>query len=371
MFKFLYASKKAGLTICVSTAIFTLFILVGCSQLTNSETPVSLQKSNYANATNTQIDTSTPAVQSLPDIADIVEIAKPSVVSISVEMISKGPFFSFKDEGSGTGFIVREDGYIVTNFHVVYGSQNIEVALSDGRTYSAKIVGLDRLTDIAVIKIGANNLPVIFLADSDRLRTGDWVITVGNALALKGGPSVTFGIVSGLGRTIRTSGGDLYDMIQTDAAINQGNSGGPLLNLEGKVIGINTAVHSQAQGIGFAVSSNIAQPIIESLTNKGKVERPLIGLSGVTSSSAIAFRYDLGTSEGILVTYVQEGGPADKAGIKVMDVITGMDGIIIKDMAEFLSILWSYKAGDTVAVEYISKRIPDTSLVTLTERTDP
>ena len=370
MFRFLYESNKSSLPTLVYTAIFYLFILVGCSQETTSETSVSLPETNSVTAVNIQNDTSA-AVKSLPDIADIVETAKPSVVSISVEMLSKGPFFSFKDEGSGTGFIVREDGYIVTNFHVVYGSQNIEVALSDGRTYSAKIVGLDRLTDIAVIKIGADNLPVIFLDDSDRLRTGDWVITVGNALALKGGPSVTFGIISGLGRTIRTSGGDLYDMIQTDAAINQGNSGGPLLNLDGKVIGINTAVHSQAQGIGFAVSSNIAQPIIESLTNKGKVERPLIGLSGVTSSSAIAFRYDLGISEGVLVTYVQEDGPADKAGIKVMDVITGIDGIRIKDMAEFLSILWSYKAGDTVAVEYISSRSPNTSLVTLTKRTDP
>jgi serine protease Do len=310
-------------------------------------------------------------IRLIPNVANIVDSVKPSVVSISVDTVSQGPFFSFKDEGSGTGFIIHEDGYIVTNFHVVFGAHNIEVALSDGRTFAAQIVGLDKLTDIAVIKIGADNLPIIFLDNSDKLRTGDWAITIGNALALKGGPSVTFGIISGLGRTIRTSGGDLYDMIQTDAAINQGNSGGPLLNLEGKVIGINTAVHSQAQGIGFAVSSNIARPIIKNLIDKGKVDRPLIGLNGITSSSAIAFRYDLGTAEGVLVTYIQKDGPADNAGIKIMDVITGINGTKITDMSEFLSILWRYKAGDKIDVEYISDHNLNTGFVTLTERSDP
>ena len=173
--------------------------------------------------------------------------------------MSKGLFQNHSDEGSGTGIIIGSNGYIVTNYHVIQNAKDIEVALWDGTSYSAELVGSDILTDLAIVKIGAINLPTIEFGNSEKLRPGDWVFTIGNALAVKGGPSVTLGIVSGLGRTIRTERGDLYDMIQTDAAINKGNSGGPLLNLDGKVVGINTAVYRSAQGIGFAVSSSVSQ----------------------------------------------------------------------------------------------------------------
>ena len=219
---------------------------------------------------NTHLIKSPLVTQNLFPLADLVENVQKSVVSISVDIVSRGRFF-FADEGSGTGIIISNDGYIVTNYHVIQNTSDIEVSLSDGGNYSAEIVGLDVLTDLAVIKIEADNLSTIKFGESSALRPGDWVFTIGNALGLRGGPSVTFGVISGVGRTVQTERGDLYDMIQHDAAINQGNSGGPLVSAKGEVIGINTAVYSGAQGIGFAVSSSVAQPIIHSLIKDGKV----------------------------------------------------------------------------------------------------
>ena len=194
------------------------------------------------------------------------------------------------------------------------------------------------------------------------------MFTIGNALALKGGPSVTLGIVSGLGRTIRTARGDLYDMIQTDAAINKGNSGGPLLNLDGKVVGINTAVYRSAQGIGFAVSSSVSQSVIQSLMENGRVIRPLIGLSGVEITPMLSNRYDLGVSEGIYITNISRNGPAEIAGLKVGDVIISLDGIQTKDMGKFLTTLWSFNVGAKISVSFVSDKSPEETEVTLVER---
>ena len=307
---------------------------------------------------NTHLDTPPHVTQSLFPLADLVENVQQSVVSISVDIVSKGRFFDFTDEGSGTGIIISNDGYIVTNYHVIQNTSDIEVSLSDGRNYSAEIVGLDVLTDLAVIKIEADNLSTIKFGESGVLRPGDWVFTIGNALGLRGGPSVTFGIISGVGRTVQTERGDLYDMIQTDAAINQGNSGGPLVNHEGEVIGINTAVYSGAQGIGFSVSSSVAQPVINSLIKKGKVTRPLIGLRGINTTNTISKRYDLGVSEGIFVTHISSNGPADNGKLKVGDVITAINGTSTPTMSEFLPLLWGYDVGDTVTVTYISEKTP-------------
>jgi len=306
--------------------------------------------------------------QNLFSLADLVEGVQLSVVSISVDIISRGRFFDFTDEGSGTGMIISNDGYIVTNYHVVQNASDIKVSLSDGRNYSAEIVGLDVLTDLAVIKIKATDLSTIKFGHSNLLRAGDWVFTIGNALGLKGGPSVTFGIVSGVDRTVQTERGDLYDMIQTDAAINQGNSGGPLVNDKGEVIGINTAVYSGAQGIGFSVSSTVAQPVIDSLIQDGKVTRPLIGLRGINATNTISNRYDLGVSEGVFVTHISSNGPADKGNLKVGDVITAIDGIATPTMSEFLPLLWSYDVGNMITVTYISEKSPFITEVTLDER---
>lgn len=193
---------------------------------------------------------------------------------------------------------------------------------------------------------------------------GDWVVALGNALALKGGPTVTMGIISAKGRTVRTERGDLYDMFQTDAAINDGNSGGPLVNLQGEVIGISTAMLKEAQGIGFAISSNSAVPIIESLIEHGRVVRPLIGLSGTDVTPAIANRFNYNVSEGVVVTRLGRGGPADEAGLQVGDVITRLDGIPTPDMARFLTLLWSYSVEDTIQVEYLrDNRLSETSVL--------
>ena len=313
---------------------------------------------------NTHLIKSPLVTQNLFPLADLVENVQKSVVSISVNIVSRGRFF-FADEGSGTGIIISNDGYIVTNYHVIQNTSDIEVSLSDGRNYSAEIVGLDVLTDLAVIKIEADNLSTIKFGESGVLRPGDWVFTIGNALGLRGGPSVTFGIISGVGRTVQTERGDLYDMIQTDAAINQGNSGGPLVNHKGEVIGINTAVYSGAQGIGFSVSSSVAQPVINSLIKKGKVTRPLIGLRGINTTNTISKRYDLGVSEGIFVTHISSNGPADNGKLKVGDVITAINGTSTPTMSEFLPLLWGYDVGDTVTVTYISEKTPLVTNITL------
>ncbi len=306
--------------------------------------------------------------QDLPSIADLVEEVSPAVASITTESLRRGLFFEFPNEAAGTGMIVRPDGYLVTNLHVVDGATDIRVHLSDGRTFQAEIVGRDFVSDLAVLKIDARGLPTIRFGSSDGLRVGDWVIAVGNAAGLKGGPSVTLGIISARGRTITTDRGQLYDLIQTDAAINDGNSGGPLINLRGEVVGINTAILRQAQGIGFAVSASVAEPIIESLIESGRFVRPLIGLMGDDLTQAMASELNLSTSEGIVVTRMTRDGPAFLAGIRVGDVITELDGLPTPDMARFLSVLWSHGVGDTIEVRYFNDDAFEVTTLTLQER---
>jgi S1-C subfamily serine protease len=298
-----------------------------------------------------------------------VEKARPTVASIDVESVTRGIFFDFTDQGAGTGIVVRPDGYIVTNFHVVQDASRIRVALPDGKSYDAQVVGLDIVTDLAILKIDAQNLPTATFGDSDALKVGDWVLALGNALALKGGPTVTLGIVSARGRTVNTERGQLYDMIQTDAPINDGNSGGPLVNLNGEVIGISTAILRDAQGIGFAVSSKTARPIIDALIERGHVVRPLIGLTGTDLTPARASQLGVNVGiEGIIVTRAPADGPAYRAGIRVGDVVTSMNGTPTPDMARFLTLLWTYKAGDKVRLEAIRNNQPFTAEVELEER---
>lgn len=305
----------------------------------------------------------------LPSLADLVEQVRPTVTSIAVESTARGLFFDFTDEGAGTGIVVRPDGYIVTNRHVIDEAETIMVSMSNGDSYPARVVGADRFTDLAVIKIDAQDLKAATLGDSDLLSVGDWVLALGNALALKGGPTVTLGIVSARGRTVKTaSAEDLYDMIQTDAAINDGNSGGPLVSLNGEVVGINTAILRQAQGIGFTVSSNVARPIIDSLIEHGRVVRPLIGLAGQDVTPSLVSRLDLRVNEGIVVTRMTRDGPAYRGGIRPGDLIIKLDDIPIPDMAKFLTLLWTYKVGDEVEVEYITGDETRMTTVELAER---
>ena len=311
----------------------------------------------------------TSALTTLPSISNLVKRVNPAVASISVESVTRGVFFDFNDEGAGSGVVIRDDGYIVTNYHVVQNADEIAVSLPSGDTYTAQVVGQDLITDLAVIKVDTEDpLPTADLVSSDAANVGDWVVAVGNSLALKGGPTVTLGIISAKGRTIDTQHGVLYDMIQTDAAINDGNSGGPVVNMSGEVIGISTAIYRQAQGIGFAVSSSVAVPIIESLIEHGRVVRPLIGLSGTDVTPVNANRLGLPVDEGIIVTRMARDGPAARAGLSVGDVVIKMDGIPTPDMAKFLTRLWTYDVDDVVELEYISEGVFAVAEVQLAER---
>lgn len=357
--------QALALLLCLLLLITTL----SCSETTTlrdaSDRPDQVRKES---ASITSPADSTDQTSSLPSIAELVSKVKPAVVSISVQSLNQGLFSQFTDEGSGTGIIIQPDGFILTNFHVIQNAKEITVSLSGGETYTASVIGYDRITDLAMIKIEAVNLPTITFLDSDNIRVGDWVIAFGNALALKGGPTVTMGIISAQGRTIQTDKGALYDLIQTDAAINTGNSGGPLIDLTGRVVGINTAILRGAQGIGFAVSSKVAQPIIKSLIDHGRVVRPLIGLTGADVTPTRASRWDLPVTEGIIITRTSRDGPAEQGGLKEGDIIMKMNGESTPDMATFLTLLWSMNVGQTLEVEFLRQSKSLKALITLTER---
>lgn len=307
------------------------------------------------------------SIEGLPSLADVVDRVTPWVVSITTEVVSRGRFTSFTEEGAGSGFVVRPNGYIVTNNHVIRGAREIQVHLPNGQTYDAVVTGTDPTSDLAVLKIEAENLPMGRFADMETIRVGNWVLTMGNALALKGGPTVTLGIISGLGRSITTAGGDFYDLVQTDAAINTGNSGGPLLNLEGEVVGINQAIMREGTGVGFAISSDTASPIINSLIEEGRFVRPIIGLIPEDFTPAIASQLRVEHVDGVIVTQTNPAGPSHLAGIRAGDVITRMDDVPTPDKASFLNLLWSYDVGDQVQIEYVHEGDYFNALVELAE----
>jgi serine protease Do len=239
------------------------------------------------------------------------------------------PDREMKQQSLGSGFIISKDGYIITNNHMVDGSSEIKVKISDGRELKAKVVGRDSKTDLALLKISSlvENLPVLALGDSEKTRVGDWVLAVGNPFGLE--HTVTQGIISATGRVI---GSGPYDnFLQTDAPINPGNSGGPLINLRGEVIGINTAIFSGGQGIGFAIPSSVAKLVITQLKAKGRVVRGWIGVSIQTVTPEIAKSFGLKEVRGALVGDVVPGGPAAKGGIKQGDVIVSFAGHQVKN----------------------------------------
>ncbi|HWA85685.1 MAG TPA: trypsin-like peptidase domain-containing protein, partial [Opitutus sp.] len=233
----------------------------------------------------------------------------------------RGTVLQPPEEGLGSGVIVSPDGYILTNNHVVHGADVIKVTLNDGRELTAKVVGTDPESDIAVVKVDAKNLPAITFADSEKLQVGDRVLAIGNPFGI--GQTVTSGMVSGLGRA--TSGLGYEDFIQTDAAINPGNSGGALVDADGRLVGVNTAILSRSggfQGIGFAIPSDMAQNVMEQLVTKGKVVRGFLGVTVQDITPALADEFNVKNHEGAIVADVSRGGPADKAGLKSGDVIT-------------------------------------------------
>ena len=261
----------------------------------------------------------------------------------------------FKQEGAGSGSIVDADGHILTNNHVVGEADKIKVRLFDGREFKAKIVGTDPLTDLAVIKIDADDLTILPMGDSDEIRIGETVIAVGNPFGLS--HTVTMGIVSAKGRS-NMDIADYEDFIQTDAAINPGNSGGPLVNLEGKIIGVNTAIFTRSggyQGIGFSVPINMAKKVMDQLIDKGKVSRGWLGILLQDMSADLAKALDVDKNKGALVAEVSKDSPADRGGLERGDVILKLNGKLIKN-ADHLKNEVGLTAPDTkIQLEVIRK----------------
>jgi S1-C subfamily serine protease len=302
---------------------------------------------------------------------ELVAKVAPAVVSIVVETVSYNWFWqAVPQTGAGSGIIISSDGYIVTNNHVVEDAEKVTVTLSDGRTFDATVVGTDAQTDLAVVKIDASNLSYLhFLSNSlEQLSVLDPVVAVGNALALPGGPTWTTGVVSNLGRSIEEETGVvLDDLIQTDAAINAGNSGGPLLGVAGQVIGINVAIASNAENIGFAISTDTAIPVVQSLITQGKVVRPWLGVSVATVTPAIQQYYHLSIGAGALITSVSSGSPASEAGLRAGDVIVKMDDGDINTAAELTTAISSHQIGDQVEIVYYRGNVQQVASATLEE----
>ena len=297
------------------------------------------------------------------DIQSILDAILPATVAITAD--------SSSGEAAGSGFVVTEDGYIVTNAHVVAGADSANVVFTDGNTFDADVVGSDETADLAVLKIDAQGLPTAQLGNSDDVQVGDAVVAVGNALALDGGPSVTSGIISGLDRNLSAQGGgNLIDVLQTDAAISPGNSGGPLVDAEGKVIGINTAIAdpTTAENIGFVIPISHATPIIDQL-REGRAAAFLgVGTSEVTP--ALAEEEDLTVDTGAYVTDVTEGSAAEEAGIQVGDVIVEIDGTAIDSSGDVQAAVRSNAPGDTIPVVIVRGDETITIDATLGERPD-
>jgi len=277
------------------------------------------------------------------------------------------PGRDYKQKSLGSGFIIDTEGYIVTNNHVIEGADDIKVKLSNGDEYDATVVGRDPKTDLALIKIPkSKDLSPIPWGNSKDMQVGDWVVAIGSPFGLE--QTVTAGIVSAKGRTIGS--GPYDDFIQTDASINQGNSGGPLLNLKGEVIGINTAIIAGGQGIGFAIPTNMARGIIDQLKDDGKVTRGWLGVGIQNLTKEMAEYYNLDNQEGVLVSQVYEGDPADKAGMEPQDIIIGVNGKKIADTRQLSRMIADTSVGQGISVEILRNGRKKTLQVIIARRDD-
>jgi S1-C subfamily serine protease len=311
-------------------------------------------------------------------VAQAAASLAPSVVTVVNHLHTSAGPFGFNAQGSqasGSGVVISEQGHIVTNAHVVEGAEKLEVTLSDGTTLPATLVGSDVYSDLAVLKIEAGAAPAAVLGDSDALLPGDTVIAIGSPLGDLTN-TVTVGVVSAKDRNLETSSGfQMEGLLQTDAAINSGNSGGPLVSLQGEVVGINTLVvrgsglsNASAEGLGFAIPSNTARTIAEQLIAKGQVTRPYLGIRWEWITPEVAAANRLGFSFGAYITAVSSGSPADDAGLRQTDVILGMDGTRFDEDSPFLNELLAHAPGDTIMLDVMRRDSEIQVQVTLSER---
>ena len=310
-----------------------------------------------------------------PDFTYAAESAVEAVVYVEVTVQSRqqyqsiDPFFRFffgdeydmpqrQQKGSGSGVIIRPDGYIVTNNHVVSGATSIQVTLNNNQQYEATVVGTDPATDVAIIKVNATGLPTIPMGDSDALRLGEWVLAIGSPLGAQLRSTITAGIVSAKGRSMPDYSGEfkIESFIQTDAAVNPGNSGGALVNKKGELVGINTAIVSQTgsyTGYSFAVPVNIVKRVAQDLMDFGSVKRAVLGISMGSVDKKFADEMKLSSISGVYINEVMKGSAAEKAGLKKNDVIVAIDGQKITDASSVQAKVGSYHPGDKAVIRYI------------------
>lgn len=274
-------------------------------------------------------------------------------------------------EGAGSGFIIDPNGYIATNNHVVDDAARVQVSFKDGRTFTGEVIGSDPATDVAVIRVNADNLPAAELADSDAIKVGQIVLAIGNALGLPGGHTVSTGVVSAVGRPLPGTDFIFEGLIQTDAAINPGNSGGPLADIRGNVIGINTAMIPYAQGVGFAIPINTVKRIAEQILEKGRVIRPWLGVSGADLNPAVARRYGISVDSGVLVADIVPYSPAHEAGLRVGDTLTQMGPYQIRNMKDLVSALSKLPIGEEAALYFVRIGSVRRTAIRLLEQQNP
>jgi S1-C subfamily serine protease len=284
-------------------------------------------------------------------VLDTLEKVSKSVVNINtVKLISRMLYQAIPVEGMGSGTIIDSKGQILTNNHVVGGAEKITVTLWNGEMLEGKIVGACSVHDTAIVKVNKPELPAAELGDSEKLRVGQRVYAIGNPFGLTGGPTVTSGVISATKRTIESQRGLIENLVQTDAAINPGNSGGPLLDLEGKVVAINTAIIPYAQGIGFAIPINTAKQCTSDMIREGVAARPWLGIVGLSLSSEISRYYNLPLEHGVLVTKVADGSPAQHAGMIMGDIILKMDRVDVDSIEDLLGEIHRRKVGDEIRI---------------------
>jgi serine protease Do len=369
-----------------------LLVVIGLVIGLGLSATLDLQRSSTAQK-EVAAPTSTPAVNAIPEspFVSVVQQALPAVVFIDVRknVTTGGPddpqeelfrrFFhqdlprrQETQPSSGSGFIIDEKGYVLTNNHVVRDAGEINVTLNDGRKFKAKVIGTDPETDVAVIKIDGDHLPALRLGDSDELRVGDWAIAIGNPLGVLRG-SVTVGIISAQGRSdLNIFGGSpaFQDFIQTDASINFGNSGGPLCNIRGEAIGINTAINPSGQGIGFAIPINLAKHVSDQLIAHGQVKRAMLGVYLADLTPEIAEGFGIADEKGVIIQNVMDNSPAQRAGLERNDVVVEFDGQPVTELQKFRIRVADTPAGRKVPVVVLRGGKRMTFYVTLTDRPD-